>query len=36
VGITGEWDRRISRRTLLRTGGTLVADAVNAAAAART
>jgi alkaline phosphatase D len=25
MGITGDWDRRISRRTLLRTGGTLAA-----------
>jgi alkaline phosphatase D len=28
MGITGDWDRRISRRTLLRTGGTLTAGAV--------
>ena len=25
VGLTGEWDRRISRRTLLRTGGSAAA-----------
>src|SRR3954469_11224487 len=25
IGLTGEWDTRISRRTLLRTGGSLAA-----------
>jgi alkaline phosphatase D len=32
VGITGEWDRRISRRTLLRTGGSLAAGVTLAGA----
>jgi hypothetical protein len=28
LGLTGNWDGRISRRTLLRTGGTLAAGLV--------
>ncbi|MBE2319802.1 alkaline phosphatase D family protein [Solirubrobacter sp. CPCC 204708] len=35
MSITGDWDRRISRRTLLRTGGTLAAGVVLAPALAR-
>jgi len=34
VGITGDWDQRITRRTLLKTGGSFAAGVTLAADAA--